>query len=220
MSQAKQRLSDIEKKSVRQTIKVIVVSAIALCLIAVVLLYLILFVKPDPNQGLIPEIAPQQSTREYSNIKGEISRFFANFSRWRPKKPPEPAIVDFPLPEQALATVLSELPNQRTLSRHWVGPKSTIWFMPGDTLQSSLQRAAKDANIHLIWWLDKDFNVTSPFSLTPNIAAASIQVASSIKSQYQGGVGAYLCPTAATIIITTHTEALLLGEQCHPIRTY
>lgn len=158
---------------------------------------------------------------EYSNLQGEISRFFTDVRRsmWsgRTKKK---SIIDLEPNPRPLINILDELARYESnpVALTWRGSVKSRWFMADDTLKTNAERIAAEENMELLWWLDKDYRVQAAFQVESDIVNTLDRIARSLNSHHPDQVQAYLCPQQRVLLIATSEGAQDVQHYCTPVQ--
>ena len=172
-----------------------------------------------PETGLAEEKKPETKdvVKESSNAAADgLSRYYANLHGEMDGKGPKIRnnIVYLPEPEGDLALILEERRLiTRPLRRNWTGNTNNHPFRLGETLYQKLSEYSKNNDLELIWWLDRDFLVKSPFRINKNIITTSYQIGKAIEGHFENGLSVYFCYQQRAIVLIEY-DIPYLAKEC------
>ena len=145
-----------------------------------------------------------------------LSRYYANLHGEMDDSAPRIRnnIIYLPEPEGDLALILEErrLITQ-PLRRSWTGNTDNHPFRLGETLYQKLSEYSKSNDVELIWWLNRDFIVKSPFRINKNIIKTSYQVGKAIEGHFENGLSIYFCYQQRAIVLIEY-DIPYLAKEC------
>ncbi|MEH6595903.1 MAG: TcpQ domain-containing protein [Colwellia polaris] len=145
-----------------------------------------------------------------------LSRYYANLHGEMDGKGPKIRnnIVYLSEPEGDLALILEERRiNTRPLRRSWTGNTDNHPFRLGETLYQKLTEYSKINDVELIWWLNRDFIVKSPFRINKDIIKTSYQVGKAIEGHFENGLSIYFCYQQRAIVLIEY-DIPYLAKEC------
>ena len=145
-----------------------------------------------------------------------LSRFYANLNPDFNKKGPKIRnnIVYLPDPKGDLVKLLEgKRMVTRPFRKSWRGTKANRPFRLGETILQKLSQYANEDGLEIIWWLNRDFLVKSPFRINKNVIQTAYQLGKSIEGHFQNGVDIYFCYQQRTIVVIEE-DIPYLDEEC------
>lgn len=145
-----------------------------------------------------------------------LSRYYANLHGEMDGKGPKIRnnIVYLPEPEGDLALILEERRlSTRPVRRSWTGKTDNHPFRLGETLYQKLSEYSKSNDVELIWWLNRDFIVKSPFRINKDIIKTSYQIGKAIEGHFENGLSIYFCYQQRAIVIIEY-DIPYLAKEC------
>lgn len=176
------------------------------------------------DKGVESEIAkakPLEQSRETKNKAAEgLSSFYASLNPDMKNGPIiRENVVYLSQPAGNINHVLEDrIKTVKGISSNWRGRVEPRRFSKGDTLYKKLNDYAEEAGVGLLWWLDKDFIIKSPFRVNKSVIQTAYVVGKSISGHYPEGVNTYFCNRHRTIVITTNPTHYVI-ENCQLVRS-
>lgn len=128
-------------------------------------------------------------------------------------------VIDLKKPDSTLTQELQKIgAASRSVSGNWVGKMQNRRFVQGDTLRERMQQMAAEENMHLIWWLDRDFVVKLPFRVEETTVGTLYKMSTAIDSDFEKDVYAFFCPQQRTLVVTDVVEHYI-RDNCAPARS-
>ncbi|WP_082196208.1 TcpQ domain-containing protein, partial [Catenovulum agarivorans] len=128
-------------------------------------------------------------------------------------------VIDLKKPDSTLTQELHKIGvATRSVSGSWVGKRQNRRFVQGDTLRERMQEMAAEDNMHLIWWLDRDFVVKLPFRVEETTVGTLYKMSTAIDSDFERDVYAFFCPLQRTLVVTDIVEHYI-RDNCAPARS-
>ena len=159
----------------------------------------------------------ENAVKKNSNAAADgLSRYYANLHGEMDGKGPKIRnnIVYLPEPEGDLALILEERRLiTRPLRRSWTGKTDNHPFRLGETLYQKLSEYSKSNDVELIWWLNRDFIVKSPFRINKDIIKTSYQVGKAIEGHFENGLSIYFCYQQRAIVLIEY-DIPYLAKEC------
>ncbi|MEW6982381.1 TcpQ domain-containing protein [Colwelliaceae bacterium 6471] len=123
-------------------------------------------------------------------------------------------IVFLPDPKGDLVKILeARRMVTRPLKANWKGIKADRPFRVGETIFQKLTEYANNDGLEIIWWLNRDFLVKSPFRIDDGIFSTVHKLAKSVEGHFQNGVNIYFCyQQRAIVLIDDNID--YLNEEC------
>ena len=148
----------------------------------------------------------------YSELKSKYDKAMAG-------QGDEQFVIDLKKPDSTLTQELQKIGvATRSVSGAWVGERKNRRFVKGDTLRERMQDMAAEENMHLIWWLDRDFVVKLPFRVEETTVGTLYKMSTAIDSDFERDVYAFFCPIQRTMVVTDIVEHYV-RENCAPARS-
>ncbi|MCG7561773.1 TcpQ domain-containing protein [Pseudoalteromonas sp. McH1-42] len=97
--------------------------------------------------------------------------------------------------------------------QRWTGEIQPRRFDSGDTLRSVLTNYAKQEDIELFWYLDKDYVVKHNFRVDTNFVSTLYQVGTAINDDFEFEVFTFFCHRQRAAIIT-QKPSRFVRENC------
>jgi len=168
-----------------------------------------------------PNKTTSSMTNKSKNAAAEgLSKFYANLNPDFDESGPKIRnnIVYLPDPQGDLVKKLeARRMVTRPLRKNWTGTKTPRPFRTGETILQKLSQYAKEDGLSIIWWLNRDFLVKSPFRVNKNVLQTAYQLAKSVEGHFQNGVEVFFCYQQRTIVVID--EAIpYLNEECNKIQ--
>lgn len=156
--------------------------------------------------------APQKPEEEKSISQG-LSEFYREY-RMTASDPIEDQESDFVVElnneggslDSQLSGMSSEL---KPANNRWVGEHKNRSFKPGNTLREAITRYAQQEGMQVIWDLDQDFVIKYHFQIDNTIVGSLSDIASAIDSNFESGVGTYVCPQQRSLVVTEEVTPFL-----------
>ncbi|MCC5855997.1 MAG: TcpQ domain-containing protein [Idiomarina sp.] len=156
----------------------------------------------------------------YTNLQGEISRFFGGVrdSAWG-RGVSQQWVIELEQERRTLTEVLEERAMRVTtpVSPTWRGEVTQRWFMEGDTLKQTAERLAEEEEMNLIWWLRKDYIIRSAFQVNTDLLNTMNRLARSVSSDHPEEVQAFLCYRQRAILIAGAEEGAAVQQYCQTL---
>ncbi|EWH12130.1 hypothetical protein DS2_00365 [Catenovulum agarivorans DS-2] len=131
----------------------------------------------------------------------------------------EQYVIDLKKPDSTLTQELQKIGvSTRSVSGAWVGKMKNRRFVQGDTLRQRMREMAAEENMHLIWWLERDFVVKLPFRVEETTVGTLYKMSTAIDSDFERDVHAFFCPLQRTLVVTDVVEHYV-RENCAPARS-
>ncbi|WP_143872137.1 TcpQ domain-containing protein [Catenovulum sediminis] len=128
-------------------------------------------------------------------------------------------VIELKKPNSSLTDELHKIGvTTRSVSGNWVGAMKNRRFAHGDTLRERMRDIAEAENMHLIWWLERDFVVKLPFRVEETTVGTLYKMSTAIDSDFERDVYAFFCPKQRTLVITDVVEHYI-RENCAPARS-
>lgn len=172
--------------------------------------------KADPHHEnkTTPEV--KEITKKSTNSAADgLSRYYANLRGDLDGKGPQIRnnIIYLPEPDGDLVQLLEERRSiTRPLKKNWTGRTDSHPFRNGETLNTKLSEYTKNNGLELIWWLNRDFIVKSPFRVNKNIIKTSYQVGKAIEGHFENGLSIYFCYQQRAIVLIEYAIPYLTKE--------
>ena len=99
------------------------------------------------------------------------------------------------------------------MRRSWTGKTDNHPFRLGETLYQKLSEYSKSNDVELIWWLNRDFIVKSPFRINKDIIKTSYQIGKAIEGHFENGLSIYFCYQQRAIVIIEY-DIPYLAKEC------
>ena len=148
----------------------------------------------------------------YSNLKEKYDKAMAGVGD-------EIFVIDLKKPDSTLTQELQKIGvATRSVSGSWVGERKNRRFVKGDTLRERMQEIAIEENMHLIWWLERDFIVKLPFRVEETTVGTLYKMSTAIDSDFERDVFAFFCSAQRTLVVTDVVEHYV-RENCAPARS-
>lgn len=100
----------------------------------------------------------------------------------------------------------------RPLRKTWQSARVARPFRLGETILQKLTEYAKEEGLSIIWWLNRDFLVKSPFRVKKTISRTAFQLAKSVEGHFQNGVNVFFCYQQRTIVVIDEPISYLVDE--------
>lgn len=145
-----------------------------------------------------------------------LSNFYASLNPDLGKKGPKIRnnIVYLPDPKGDLVKLLeAKRMVTRPLRKNWQGTKAARPFRKGETILQKLTYYAYEDGLEIIWWLNRDFLVKSPFRINKNVIQTAYHLGKSVEGHFQGGVDIYFCYQQRSIVVIEDSIPYL-DEEC------
>ncbi|WP_440904298.1 TcpQ domain-containing protein [Catenovulum sp. SX2] len=148
----------------------------------------------------------------YSDLKEKYDKAMAG-------QGDEQYVIDLKKPDSTLTQELQKIGvATRSVSGSWVGKRQNRRFVQGDTLRERMQEMAAEENMHLVWWLDRDFVVKLPFRVEETTVGTLYKMSTAIDSDFERDVYAFFCPLQRTLVVTDVVEHYI-RDNCAPARS-
>ncbi|CCQ09926.1 conserved protein of unknown function [Pseudoalteromonas luteoviolacea B = ATCC 29581] len=149
---------------------------------------------------------PNFDMRETTNAAAQgLSQFYESFrnkmdnrDQERDKYVIKLGMPTFPLDDALQQRALVVKPS----SSNWKGQVQPRRFESGDTLKSVLTRYARNEDIELFWYLDKDYVVKHNFRVDTNFVSTFYQVGRAINDDFEFEVYTFFCHRQRAAVIT------------------
>jgi hypothetical protein len=152
--------------------------------------------------GALPKMDIKQSTNAAAQ---GLSRFYESFRNKVSNRDTERQqfVIDIGKPTYPLDDALA----QRGLvvkpsNQNWTGEVAPRRFEMGNTLKSALTSYAKQENIELFWYLERDYVVKHNFRVDNNFVSTLYQVGRAINDDFEYEVYTFFCHRQRAAIIT------------------
>lgn len=163
-----------------------------------------------------PEVEVESVAKKTTNSAADgLSRYYANLHGDMDGDGPKIRnnIIYLPDPEGDLAQLLEERRLiTRALRKSWTGKTTSHPFRNGETLYEKLSEYTKKNGLELIWWLNRDYIVKSPFRINKNIISTSYQVGKAIEGHFANGLSIYFCYQQRAIVLVEYSIPYLAKE--------
>lgn len=163
----------------------------------------------------------KSSTKKSKNAAAEgLSKFYANLNPDFDESGPKIRnnIVYLPDPEGDLVKKLeARRMVTRPLRKNWTGTKAARPFRLGETILQKLSQYAKEDGLSVVWWLNRDFMVKSPFRVNKDVLQTAYQLAKSVEGHFQQGIEVFFCYQQRTIVVIDEVIPYL-EEECSQIQ--
>lgn len=178
--------------------------ALAVVIIAAVVIYLQLGNTSAPT--------PVDAPAERSVAKG-LSDFYRDF-RMSANDPVKSEgadmVLDITPSEQSLDDQLQSMSSDlKPAEGRWVGEYKFRTFKAGNTLREAISSYAEQEGMQVIWDLDQDFVIKYHFQIDNTIVGSLSDIASAIDSNFESGVGTYVCPQQRSLVVTDEVTPFL-----------
>jgi hypothetical protein len=174
----------------------------------------------DETQSTAPNAQKKQAlitnTPASKNAAAEgLSRFYAALNPDLAGKGPKirNGVVYLPDPKGDLRTILeARRMVTRPLPKKWKGIKKSQAFREGHTLYQKLTEYAQEEGLEIIWRLNRDLLVKSPFRINKEITKMSLQIGQAVNGLFEGGVSTYFCYKHRAIVFIEYRDDYLDKE--------
>lgn len=151
---------------------------------------------------------------ENAAAKG-LSRFYANLYGDESGDGPviRNNIVYLPDPKGDIEEILKARErNNEPLRPSWEGNTKTHPFRKGETLFDKLSEYAKESNIEIIWWINRDLVVKDTFRINENIMTTAYQIGRAIEGHFENGLRVYFCHKQSAIVFISKSNSYVKKE--------
>lgn len=161
---------------------------------------------------------PKANKPRSTNAAAEgLSKFYASINPDMNSKGPRIKNNVVFLPDVEPAIKLIELlearrHTTRPYRKNWQGTTDNRPFRKGQTLYQKLNEYAVNDGLELIWWLNRDLIVKSPFRIDQNILDTARQIGRSIEGHFINGVATYFCYRHRAIVLIEEPIEYLTEE--------
>jgi hypothetical protein len=100
----------------------------------------------------------------------------------------------------------------RPYRESWQGTTASRSFRTGQTLYQKLAEYAKQDDLEIIWWLNKDFIIKDPFRIDKNILKTAYQIGEAVSGHFPEGISSYFCYRQRTLVFINEAPKYLNNE--------
>ena len=100
----------------------------------------------------------------------------------------------------------------RPYRENWQGTTASRAFRTGQTLYQKLTEYAKQDDLEIIWWLNKDFIIKDPFRIEKNILKTAYQIGEAVSGHFPEGIRSYFCYRQRTLVFINEAPKYLNNE--------
>lgn len=172
----------------------------------------------DVTKKTIEKKAPTPSKPRKKNAAAEgLSNFYASINPDMDSKGPRIKNNVVYLPDVEPAIKLIELlearrKTTRPYRKNWKGSTDNRPFRTGHTLFQKLAEYAEQDGLEVIWWLNRDLIVKSPFRIDKNILDTARLIGRSMEGYFINGTSAYFCYRHRAIVLIEEPIEYLTDE--------
>jgi hypothetical protein len=105
-----------------------------------------------------------------------------------------------------------------SISEHWQGARDNRPFRAGETVYQKLLEYTTEQGVELIWYLNRDFVIKSPFRIDKTITRTAYQVGNSISGHFPMGVTVFFCHDHRAIVLIEEPSSYLY-EECKELKS-
>lgn len=122
-------------------------------------------------------------------------------------------IIYLPEPHGDLVEILQERElTVRAYNANWQGTTVARAFRKGETLYQKLSQYAKEDELEIIWWLNRDFIVKDPFRIEKNILKTAYQIGEAVSGHFPEGISSYFCYRQRTLVFINEAPQYIINE--------
>jgi len=169
----------------------------------------------DKNKHQNSKVTNKNTSYSKNAAAEGLSRFYASLNPDLADKGPKirNGIVYLPDPKGDLKKILeARRMVTRPLPKKWQGIKKPQPFREGQTLYQKLTEYANEEGLDVIWRLNKDLLVKSPFRINKEITKMSLQIGQAVNGLFEGGVATYFCYKHRAIVFIEYQNDYLDKE--------
>ncbi|WP_152084929.1 TcpQ domain-containing protein [Pseudoalteromonas sp. A25] len=149
---------------------------------------------------------PKMSVSTTANVAAQgFSQFYESFRNRTTSRDTERAkfVIELGNPSFALDEALKDRERAvKASSQRWTGEHQARRFESGDTLKGVLATYARQEDIELFWYLDKDYVVKHNFRVDSNFLSALYQVGRAINDDFEYEIFTFFCHRQRAAVIT------------------
>jgi hypothetical protein len=147
-----------------------------------------------------------------------LSKFYASINPEMNDKGPKikNSVVYLPDPEPIIklkALLEARRMVVRPYKKGWKGSTFSRPFRKGETLFQKLSEYGEGEGIEVIWWLNRDLIIKSPFRIEKNILDTAFQIGRGIEGHIMNGVSTYFCYRHRAIVLVEE-QIEYLNDEC------
>lgn len=145
-----------------------------------------------------------------------LSKFYASLNADMDSSGPKIKnnVVYLPDPKGDLIKQLDSIAMvTRPLSKTWRGSVESRPFRTGETLFQKLSEYSNNDGVEIIWWLNRDLVIKSPFRIKKSILKTAYQIGKAVEGHFQNGVRSYFC-NKQRVIVLIEQELPYLDNEC------
>lgn len=122
-------------------------------------------------------------------------------------------IIFLPEPSGNLVTILQARERVvRPYGKNWQGTTASRAFRTGQTLYQKLVEYAKQDDLEIIWWLNKDFIIKDPFRIEKGLLKTAYQIGEAVSGYFPEGISSYFCYRQRTLVFINEAPKYLTDE--------
>jgi hypothetical protein len=178
--------------------------------------------KPATTTTITPKPQYQQGRKSANAAAEGLSNFYAKiYGDGISKNGPRirKNIIFLPDPVGDLVEILQARGTLvRPYKKNWQGTTASRAFRTGQTLYQKLAEYAKQDDLEIIWWLNKDFIIKDPFRIEKNILKTAYQIGEAVSGHFPEGISSYFCYRQRALVFINEAPKYL-NDECSLLKS-